>query len=124
MSDETFLYLFRELEGLIHKTILHQFKHDIGVDRIRVKALIGCFVIGLKFHHGILAHGNIKVLLHIVGTEDKCLHPFDGRGLRSVGMNREEEVGLGFVGYVGTCLQGNKDISIARIDHFYLGVLL
>ena len=124
MSHKAFLDLLRELKGLIHETILHQFEHYIGVNRVRIEALIGRFIVRLQFHHGILAHGDIEVLLHFLGTEDKSLDSFGVLGRRGVGMYGDKEVRVVFVRDVRACLEGDKDVRGARIYHFHVRILL
>ena len=104
--------------------VLHQFEHDVGVDGVRVKALIGRLVVRLEFHNGVLAHGDIEVLLHFFGTEDESLDAARCLGFGRVGMDGNEQVRVVLVGYVGALLERNEHIRSTCEDHFDIGVLL
>ena len=124
MAHEMLLHLGRELQGLIHEIILHQLEHDIRIDGIGVKAMIGCFIVRLELHHGVLAHGDIEVFLRFLGTEDEGLHAFGVLILRSIGMDGDKEVGIVLIRDIGAGLQRNEDVRGAGIDDIQIRVLL
>ena len=124
VSDETFLHLLGKTQGLIHIAVLHQLEHDIGVDGVRIEALVGRFIIRLEFHHGVLAHRHVEVLLHFLGSEDKGLHTTWRFVLRRVRMDGDKEIGVILVGNIRAGLQRNKDIRRACINDVDIGVLL
>ena len=124
VSDETFLHLLGKTQGLIHVAVLHQLEHDIGVNRVRVKALVGRFIIRLEFHHGVLTHRHVEILLHFLGSEDEGLHASRGFVLRRVGMDGDKEVGVILVGNIRAGLQRDEDIRRACINDVDIGVLL
>ena len=124
MSDKALLDLLSHAKRLIHIAILHQLEHDIGVNRVGVKALIGCLVIRLELHDRILPHGHVKVRFHSVGTKDESLYTARFFFLRRVGMDGDEEVGIRFIGNVRTLLERDKDIGRAGIYDIDVGILL
>ena len=124
VSDETFLHLFSEKKRLLHVTVLHQFEHDIGVDGVRVKTLIGRLVVRLQLHHGVLAHSDIQVLLHLIRTKDEGLHAPRFFLVRRVGMDRDEQVGIVLIRDIGAGLQGHKHVGRTGIHDVDLRILL
>ena len=124
VADEMLLHLRRELQRLIHEVILHQLEHDIGVDGVGVKTLIGGLVVRLEFHHGVLAHRYVEVLLRLLRSEDEGLHTLGVLVLRGVCMDGDKEVGIVLVRDVGAGLQRNEHIRRAGIDDVQIGVLL
>ena len=124
MSDKALLDLLSHAQGLIHIAVLHQLEHDIGVNRVGVKALIGCLVIRLELHDRILPHGYVEVRFHSIGTEDESLHTPRFFFLRRVGMDRDEEVSVRFIGNVRTLLERDKDICRTGIYDVHIGILL
>ena len=109
---------------MIHITVLHQFEHDIGVNRVGVEALIGSLVIRLELHHGVLSHSDIQVLLHLLRSEDESLHAAGRFVFSSVGMDRKEEVSVILVRYVCARLERNKDICRTGINDLHIRVAL
>ena len=124
VPDEAVLYLRSKLQRLVHVTVLHQFEHDIRVNRIRVKTLVGRFVVRLQFHHRVLTHRHVQVRLHLLRSENERLHAAGSFGLRRIGMNRDEQVGIRFVGDVGAGLQRDEHIGGTGINHLHIGILL
>ena len=123
VSDEAFLDLLGKTQGLIHIAVLHEFEHDIGVDRVRIETLVGCFIIRLEFHYGVLTHRHVKVFLHFLGSEDKGLHATRRFVLRRVGMDGDKEVCVILVGYIRTGLQRDEDIRGTGINDVDVRVL-
>ena len=110
MPYKTFLHLLGELQRLVHVGVLHQFEHDIGVNGVRVKSLVSRLVIGLEFHHRVLAHRDIEVRLHPVGTEDKSLHSLCSFRFGGISVNRDKEVRVSLIRNIRAGLQRNKHI--------------
>ena len=123
MPDEAFLYLLGKMQGLIHITVLHEFEHDIGVDGVRIETLVGCFIIRLELHYGVLTHRHVEVFLHFLGSEDEGLHATRRFVLRRVGMDGDKEVCVILVGYIRAGLQRDEDIRRAGINDVDVGVL-
>ena len=124
MPHEAFLDLLGKLERLVHETILHQFEHDIRIDRIGVETLVRRLIIRLEFHHGVLTHSDIEVFLHFLRSENKSLNALGIFRCRSVSMDRDEEVCVVFVRYIRARLERDEHIRRTGVHNVYIRVLL
>ena len=124
MSDKALLDLFGKTKRLIHIAVLHEFEHDIGVNRVRIEALVSRVVVRLQFDHRILPHGHVKVRFHSVGTKDESLYTPRFFFLRRIGMDGDKEVSVRFIGNIRALLERNEDIRWAGIYDVHIGILL
>ena len=86
--------------------------------------MIGLLIILFLYDDGVLTHGHVKIIFRTVhtqciGFETTCdLSTFEG-----IGMHGNEEVGFVAVSDIGTFLQGDKHIVLARIDDSHVGAI-
>ena len=109
-----------KVKRLIHIRVLHQLKHDIRINRVRVEALVSRLVVRLQLDDGILPHRYIKVLLHLVRSQNKRLNPLRRFRFRRVSMNADKQIRFMLIHYVCAFLQGQKDIRRACINEIDL----
>ena len=124
MTDKAFLHLLRELERLVHETVLHQLEHNIRINGIGVETLISGLIIRLQFHHSILTHRHVEVFLHLLRSENEGFHTFGFLAGRSVRVDGDKEVRVVLVGYIRARLERNKLIRCTGIYHFHVRILL
>ena len=105
--------------------ILHEFKHDIALRRIGVKALIALSIVLLIEDNLVLSLSNSQVVGSTVHTEGVGLQaPGDAAFGQRIGMDRDKQVGLITVGYVGTGVQGDERVGLTGIDNLDVRTVL
>ena len=111
------LHQFGQLYALCHVAILNKLEHDIAFRGIRVETLITLFVVFLNQDDRILALSDIEIIGSAVHAQCIGFQTARDAPLRQrIGMDADEEVGLGLVGNVGTGMQGHKHIGLAGVD--------
>ena len=94
--------------------------------------MISLLVVLLHKDNRVLALGHLQVLQHtsllactLAGTQGVGLettrHPTLWQG---VDVDRDKQIGLGLISYLGTTVQLYKLIGFAGINHFYVGTVL
>ena len=126
------LHVLSQFHTVLHILVLNELKHDITLWRVRVVALIGLLIVFLQQNHGILPLCHFQVLQHTCLLTCTFTRP-QGIGLESTGhlpfgqridMYRDKEVGLVFVGNLGTPVELYERISLTGIDDFHVGTVL
>ena len=114
-----------QADTLLHILVLHEFENNVGFRRIGIKPGIARLVVVLIQDDGVLALGHLQVGIGLGQTQCPGGCP-TGRMVigQGIGMDRDEQVRLGLVGYRGTTVQGDKDIALAGIEHLHIRTIL
>ena len=123
---ELLLYEACQLDAALHVLVLHQLEDDVAFAGVRVEAFVLLLVALLERDDGVLALGDGKVVGGSVHTKRVSLSALRSHlGSGGIRVDADEEVGLGAIGDVGTLVQLDEHIRLARIDHLdVLEVLL
>ena len=119
------LYHTSQLYATLHILALYELKDDIALRRFRVESLVGLLIPLLHRDDGVLSHSHIQIVLGTVHTE--CVG-FKSSGYlacwQGIGMHRDEEIGIGTIGYVSTLMQWDEDIRLTGIHYPHIGHIL
>ena len=119
------LYQPCQFDALLHVRILHELEHDIAFRRFRVETLVSLLVSCFHRDDGVLAHGNVQVVLRTVHTQ--CVN-LKALGIMAwhngIGVDGDEQVCLCLVGNVSTLVQRNEDITSAGVDYIHVWQVL
>ena len=100
-----------KIDALLHILVLQELEYDVAFRRVRVEPGISLFVIALNEDDGVFFFGHFQI---VVGTvEPQCVGfraPDGASACYRVGMDGNEKVGLGVVGYLCPSVQGYEDV--------------
>ena len=112
-----------EADALLEVGVLHQVHEDIGLGIVRVETAVGGRVVIFQEDDGVLPPDD----LHVVGVQVAVLvgglaEHVDGEAVGAgladrVDVHRDEKVGLGLVGDVGTVVERDVTVVGPREDH-------
>ena len=90
-----------EVHALFHVLVLQELEDDVAFRRVRVETCISLLVVTLDEDNGVFLLRHFQVVVRTVEPQCVGFRSSDGTsfGYR-VGMDRDEEVGLGVVGYL------------------------
>ena len=121
-------YITLDVAGQINTTLhvltLNELKHDVAFRRFGVEPLIGLAITFLHGYDRVFTHSHIKIVLGAVHTQRISLETagYLPPGQR-VGMHRDEEIGVGPIGYLRPLVERHKHISLARINNSDIGTV-
>ena len=118
------LYASCQLHTLLHEAVLHQFEDYIAFGFVGIEAFVSTLVIVLEHDDGVFAFGHFKIGAGAGHTERIGFRTVSDASVgKGIGMDRNEKVGLIIIGNVGTLLQRNEHIGLARVNNLHVGAV-
>lgn len=120
------LHVLSEVEAFFEVGVLVHSEHHIALGRVGVEALVGgiVLIVGLEEDVGVFLFSDLHVGLALGETHHESLDAGGRRGGMGVGVDGDEEVGLGLVGHVGALGESDVLVGGTGVEHFDIGVIV